>query len=200
MDIGVVELRQYTLHPGTRDGLIELFDRELVETQEECGMTVIGQFRDLDRPDRFVWFRGFADMDARRRALEAFYGGPVWAEHGPAANVTMIDFDDVRLLAPVVLPALTGTRPTDAEPTRLAITVHDAAHAEQVAPGAIGLFETLDAVNTYPGLPIRRRRPGRGPHRPRSPARRPRDPADPRRVDRTVLAAGAVGTGHAPAR
>ncbi|MEP9362510.1 NIPSNAP family protein [Nocardioides sp. CN2-186] len=155
MDIGVVELRQYTLRPGTRDGLIELFDRELVETQEACGMTVIGQFRDLDRPDRFVWLRGFADMEGRRRALEAFYGGPVWAEHGPAANVTMIDFDDVRLLAPVVAPELTGTRPTGAEPTQLAITVHDVSYSEQVAPDAIGLFETLDAVNTYPGLPIR---------------------------------------------
>jgi len=155
MGIGVVELRQYTLHPGARDGLIELFDRELVETQEACGMTVIGQFRDLDRPDRFVWLRGFANMDGRRRALGAFYSGPTWAEHGPAANVTMIDFDDVLLLAPLVLPQLTGTRPTDAEPTRLAITVHDLHHSDQVAPGAIGLLETLDAVNTYPGLPIR---------------------------------------------
>lgn len=30
----IVELRQYTLHPGKRDTLIELFDREFVETQE----------------------------------------------------------------------------------------------------------------------------------------------------------------------
>ncbi len=27
----VVELRQYTLHPGKRDILIELFDREFIE-------------------------------------------------------------------------------------------------------------------------------------------------------------------------
>ena len=76
--INVVELRQYTLHPGRRDDLIELFDREFVETQEACGMVVIGQFRDLDDPDRFVWLRGFADMESRREALTAFYGGPVW--------------------------------------------------------------------------------------------------------------------------
>lgn len=155
MDIGVVELRQYTLHPGARDGLIDLFDRELVETQEACGMTVIGQFRDLDRPDRFVWLRGFSDMEARRRALQAFYGGPAWAEHGPAANVTMIDFDDVLLLEPRILPELPGTRPTDAEPKRLAITVHDGRYAEQASSGAMGLLETFDAVNTYPGLPVR---------------------------------------------
>ena len=28
----IVELRRYTLHPGRRDTLIELFDREFVET------------------------------------------------------------------------------------------------------------------------------------------------------------------------
>ena len=41
-------------------------------------MTVIGQFRDLDNPDSFVWLRGFADMEARKRALTGFYSGPVW--------------------------------------------------------------------------------------------------------------------------
>ena len=55
----VVELRQYLLHHDRRDELIDLFDRELVETQEDAGMSVIGQFRDPDRPDYFVWLRGF---------------------------------------------------------------------------------------------------------------------------------------------
>jgi hypothetical protein len=31
--------------------LIELFDREFVETQEELGMDLLGRFRDLDDPD-----------------------------------------------------------------------------------------------------------------------------------------------------
>ena len=38
-------------------------------------MRVIGQFTDLDRPDHFVWLRGFADMAARRAGLESFYAG-----------------------------------------------------------------------------------------------------------------------------
>ena len=97
----VLELRQYTLRPGTRDTLIELFDREFVETQEAVGMRVVGQFRDLDAADRFVWLRGFADMAARKAALTAFYGGPVWAAHRDAARATMVDTDDVLLLRPV---------------------------------------------------------------------------------------------------
>jgi hypothetical protein len=96
----ILELRQYTLHPGKRDTLIELFDRELVESQEAVGMRVVGQFRDLDRPNRFVWIRGFEDMEARARGLAAFYGGPVWAAHRNAANATMMDSDDVLLLRP----------------------------------------------------------------------------------------------------
>jgi quinol monooxygenase YgiN len=96
----VVELRRYALHPGERETLIELFDRELVETQEAAGIRVLGQFRDLDDPNSFVWLRGFKDMTARQDALAAFYGGPVWREHRDAANATMIDSDNVLLLRP----------------------------------------------------------------------------------------------------
>jgi hypothetical protein len=96
----IVELRRYTLHPGRRDELIALFDREFVETQEATGIDVIGQFRDLDAPDHFVWLRGFPDLQARTESLRAFYGGPVWQAHRTAANATMIDSDDVLLLRP----------------------------------------------------------------------------------------------------
>src|SRR5262249_4738210 len=96
----VVELRQYTLVIGQRETLIALFEREFIETQEATGMTVIGQFRDLNNPDRFVWLRGFADMTSRARQLEEFYGGPVWKAHREVANATMINSDDVLLLRP----------------------------------------------------------------------------------------------------
>src|SRR5438105_9828515 len=87
----VVELRQYTLHPGKRDILIDLFDREFIEPQEALGITVVGQFRDVDDPDRFVWLRGFRDMVSRAKALQEFYSGPVWKTHRESANATMID-------------------------------------------------------------------------------------------------------------
>ena len=97
----VVELRQYTLHPGKRDDLISLFDRHFLETQEVEGMRIIGQFRDANAPDRFVWVRGFRDMESRQKALQAFYTGPTWKTHSKAANATMIDSSDVLLLRPV---------------------------------------------------------------------------------------------------
>ena len=96
----VLELRQYTMKPGQRDVLVALFDRHFVEPQEADGMTIVGQFRDRQRPDRFVWIRGFSDMTSRLAGLERFYGGPIWAEHKATANSTMVDVSDVLLLKP----------------------------------------------------------------------------------------------------
>ena len=154
MELRVVELRQYTLKPGRTDDLVDLFDRELVETQEACGMSVLGQFRDLDRPHRFVWLRGFPDMEARREALTAFYTGPVWKEHGPAANDTMIDSDDVLLLEPTAF-RLPGPRPDgEVAPTELTITVYEG--RQQVDGGEpIALLHTLAVDNNFPALPVR---------------------------------------------
>ena len=97
----IVELRQYTLHPGKRDVLIDMFDAHFVEPQESAGIDVIGQFRNLDDPNKFVWLRGFSSMDVRARGLTDFYYGPVWKAFRNAANETIIDNDNVLLLRPV---------------------------------------------------------------------------------------------------
>lgn len=177
----VVELRQYTLHPGQRDVLIELFDREFLESQDAVGAHVLGQFRDLDDPDKFVWLRGFDDMPRRTEALQSFYGGPVWAAHRDAANGTMIDSDDVLLLRPSSadggFPAPTAARPAVDEPAPsprsvvLATIWHgrapfDAAFTDffrqHVLPllaesGAEPLahLQSEHAPNTFPALPVR---------------------------------------------
>lgn len=167
--ITVVELRQYTMLPGRRDDLIELFDREFVESQEALGIRVYGTFRDLDRPDRFVWMRGFADMAARHDGLTAFYGGPVWQAHRDAANATMDDVSDVLLLRPVRgfprLPERPSARHTQAPGSRVTATIHYASRAysereiadldQRVGPAAMATFTTEYAENNFPALPVR---------------------------------------------
>ena len=171
----VVELRQYTLRHGQRDVLIELFDREFIESQEAVGMEVIGQFRDLDRRDRFVWMRGFPDMQRRREALEAFYGGPIWMTHAAAANATMVDVDDVLLLRPIA-PS-TGFEPQPRRPAqgrdvpaaRFAVTICSlSVPAEpdvlmrallpalgEMTPPSLATFVEEPSENTFPALPVR---------------------------------------------
>lgn len=176
----VMELRQYTLHPGARNTLIELFDREFIESQEAVGMSVIGQFRDLDNPDRFVWLRGFTDMPSRAQALAAFYGGPVWRAHRDVANATMIDSDNVLLLQPVTitdnyLSDSTGRSQRDeleASEDLVVITLWYCTvpavegfavfFARQLAPllaecggPVVASFATEYSTNTFPALPVR---------------------------------------------
>lgn len=99
--VTVFELRKYIMRPGRRDDLITLFEDEFIESQELLGARVAGTFRNLDDPNRFVWLRGFENMETRARALDGFYTGAVWREHRNAANDTMIDSDDVLLLRPI---------------------------------------------------------------------------------------------------
>ncbi|CRK57155.1 hypothetical protein [Alloactinosynnema sp. L-07] len=152
----VLELRQYTLHPGKRDELITLFEREFVDGQLAVGMTLPGLFRDLDDPDRFVWLRGFTDMAARREALTAFYSGPVWQAHRDQANATMIDSDNVLLLRP-----LRGF-PTEPVAGPISATIHyfDAPVSDDVLEKALAepflaVAVTEHAENTFPQLPVR---------------------------------------------
>src|ERR1035438_2885433 len=66
---GVLELRQYTLLGGKRDTLISIFEKNFIEPQNALGAHVLGTFRDLDDPDRFVWLRGFRDMRSEERRV-----------------------------------------------------------------------------------------------------------------------------------
>lgn len=103
-DAAVVELRQYTLRPGRRDDLVDVFEAEFIETQHAEGMRIGGTFLDRDDPCRFVWLRGFTGMASRLRGLEAFYTGPAWKAHGARANATMRSVDNVLLLRPTEPP------------------------------------------------------------------------------------------------
>ncbi|MFD6161753.1 NIPSNAP family protein [Nocardia sp. NPDC060256] len=175
----VVELRQYTLRPGTRDVLIELFDRELVESQEAVGMRIVAQFRDENDPDRFVWLRAFPDLAARGAALTAFYvDGTAWRTHAPAARATMVDTDNALLLQPAA-PAsefrLPGGRPgvhatelpesrvlatiyyLDTQPTEFTEFFDDRVRPILAETGAspIACYVTDPAPNTFAALPIR---------------------------------------------
>jgi hypothetical protein len=154
----IVELRRYTLREGRRDELIDLFDQEFVETQEELGMAVLGQFRDLDRPDQFVWLRGFTDMQSRRAGLTAFYSGPVWAKHGPAANATMLDSDDVLLLREIVAVPVFDRGTANPESVLHATIWYWAGpfpDPVQSPKETLAVLRTEYAANDFPRLPVR---------------------------------------------
>ncbi|WP_028935198.1 NIPSNAP family protein [Pseudonocardia spinosispora] len=177
----VLELRQYTFLPGARDTFIELFDREFIGPQEAAGARIVGQFRDLGDPNRFIWLRGFPDMITRKKALETFYNeAPAWITHGDTVRSLLIDHTDVLLLKPVrpdtgfalddaaQRPAIESDTPNDV----VIVTIHhlDKTHTatfmdfyETVAVPAVqkagahflGMFETNHSPNDFPVLPVR---------------------------------------------
>jgi hypothetical protein len=177
---GVVELRRYVTQPNGCDAFYDLFERRLIEPLEAAGMRVLGQFRDLHNPDLCVWLRGFTDMVARKRSLEAFYGSALWASYRDAINATLIDSDDVFLLRPAWdgsgLPSPIGARAgigAQSIPRGVVVaTVHflnapaDDAVRRNCRPQAsaclrdagscaIGWYVTEPAANDFPRLPVR---------------------------------------------
>jgi hypothetical protein len=177
----IIDLRQYTLYPGTRDAFVELFDREFVETQEAVGMRVIGQFRDLGDPNSFVWLRGFPDMPSREKALTDFYvHGAAWKAHSEMARSKMIDSTDALLLRPARVESGFRLEPPDCRaPLDSALsagiivaTIYSlpapadldflrffgdvvSSVLEEAGATALALFVTEHSPNNFPRLPLR---------------------------------------------
>jgi quinol monooxygenase YgiN len=176
----IFELRQYVLHPGQRDVLVEVFDDNFVEGQEAAGIRIIGQYRDLDDPDRFVWLRSFPDMESRQAALTKLYTGPVWKAHGRVASGTMVDADNVLLLHPLrkdtaFAPSSVKLPPPGARGPGKGVLVASIVYVERKTPSEFGEFFAKElkphweaaggcviaqmvsehSPNTYPNLPVR---------------------------------------------
>jgi hypothetical protein len=120
------ELRSYAAHAGKRDELIDMFERIFLDAYEACGASIVGTFRSLDDPDRWVWIRAFPDAAARGLALAAFYEGETWRCNAEACD---------RLIAQVAAALLL--------------------RAVRAPPGALMAFASDGSVNTYPRQPVR---------------------------------------------
>jgi hypothetical protein len=117
-------------------------------------------------------------MEARRRALEGFYNGPIWMEHRMAANDTMLDSSNVLLLEPARSGSsirLSGRERPSADGQGEGVVIATIYYFDfpdqsgfadffetSVAPtlrsaGAalVGQFVTDAVENTFPRLPVR---------------------------------------------
>jgi NIPSNAP len=173
----LVEFRSYALVPGGTTDFIEHFEAHFLASQEDMGMDILGQFRIIDEPDRFVWVRRFLEPLTRAASLQAFYTSPVWKQFGPRANELMVDVSDVHLLAPHPSgPQLAAGHVPHADrdraPVEAASTVVAALYdvsdglppevaaamtaALDAAPDVteLGRLVTAGVVNDFPALPV----------------------------------------------
>jgi hypothetical protein len=175
----VLELRQYTLYPGRQELFVDLFDRVFADPLDATGMTVVGQFRDLDRPDRFVWMRGFRTMAARAQELAAFYDSDLWHAHRSEANASIADSDNVLLLEAASpssqfknVPPRAPAADTTASSGLFVVTLYDTkpetlaafgvlferslrARLEAAGGATLATYVTSTQPNNFPRLPIR---------------------------------------------
>jgi hypothetical protein len=178
-DYKVVELRRYDIAPGQRDRFVSYFDAYFPEAFEQLDCMVFGQFEDRAAPTKFVWLRGYHDINARPIVDAAFYYGPVWREHRIKVNALFPgESDNVLLLRPLAplagVPVLPAVDPVDEPGGARGVVVaqifavkkgEEAAFAQRAQAAfrrydeakvhPAGVLVTLDVPNNFPQLPIR---------------------------------------------
>ena len=161
------ELRSYRAQPGRRDELIGMFEDVFLDAYQAGGARIVGTFRSLDEPDRWVWMRAFADAASRGPALEQFYGGSVWRRRAAACNALIADVSEALLLREAA-PGDLGSRsapPPGASPPDCVYTVsvyplaRDAedgfAALMDREPKLVAIFVSDHGANSFPRQAVR---------------------------------------------
>jgi ketosteroid isomerase-like protein len=82
----VIEIRVYTLKPGTRQSFHDLFVRESLPLLRRRSVDVIAYGPSLHDALSYYLVRSFGSLDDRMRSEDAFYGSKEWLE-GPRDRV-----------------------------------------------------------------------------------------------------------------
>jgi hypothetical protein len=101
-NFNTLELRNYLLKPTKFEPFHDLFNEQFVAPMNDLGGHTLGQFRIEGEPDRFVWMRGFENMQTRVKFLNDFYfASPSWKKYRTDANGMIVNSDNVYLLKPL---------------------------------------------------------------------------------------------------
>ena len=92
----VVESFRYVVPPGEEKTLTRLFNDETALLGDSGFVDDIALLRDVDRPNTYVWLRGFTADDAVRR----FYYTPIWSSHREMLDRAGIRIDSAYSLRP----------------------------------------------------------------------------------------------------
>lgn len=148
------ELRSYLAQPGRRDELIGMFESIFLDAYQAGGARIVGTFRSLDEPDRWVWMRAFPDAASRGPALKNFYGGDVWKRNADACNATIADIDEARLLREVS-PGSLGSLCAPRHESPLPQCMYELAVTREMPAGPVGVVLVTDhSENSYPRQPV----------------------------------------------
>ena len=101
--IRVVELRNYTIHPGQLSKFVEFMNRIIIPRQDSQRGYVLNQFGLVGSDNNYVWMRGFYDMQTRSQFLNDFYGSEYWKQHQQDTNSMLANIEYIYLLRPLLI-------------------------------------------------------------------------------------------------
>lgn len=93
----LIELREYTVHPGKREAWVKMMEEEIIPFQIQNGVAVLGSFIVEDQPDKYIWIRRFASEEERVKKYEAIYESDHWKDVLLPRVVTLVDREKHRI-------------------------------------------------------------------------------------------------------
>jgi hypothetical protein len=87
----IVEIRTYTLHPGTAREYERLFKEVALPMLARRGIDVVAVGPSIGDPTGYYLVRAFDDLDHRRHSEDAFYGSAEWREGPREAVLALIE-------------------------------------------------------------------------------------------------------------
>jgi hypothetical protein len=87
----VLEIRSYTLKPGTRDRFHALVERDALPMLRRGKIDVVAYGPSLHDADSYYLMRAFPSVEERQRTEDAFYGSDEWRQGPREAVLAAID-------------------------------------------------------------------------------------------------------------
>jgi ketosteroid isomerase-like protein len=115
----VVEIRSYTLKPGTRDAFHRLVLEYSLPMLKRWNITVLGYGPSLQEDSSYYLVRAYPGIEARQRTEDAFYGSDEWRK-GPRESIV----SKILYYTTVIIPADTLFRLCDKLKAMNTITAH----------------------------------------------------------------------------
>lgn len=164
----IVEVHDVRTEPGRAADYLRLLEGPLAESYPAQWRERLGDFRVDLHEERIISLRGYPDLAARRRSLEAFHASAAWNRH--RAELHAMERSHEVILTRAVSPS-SGTRPL-LPGTGYGVLISELRHPEQLADYHLWLrlllrksgldpllaLATLEAANDVPAVPVVRNR------------------------------------------
>lgn len=105
----LIEIRTYTLQPGTGPAFHALVDQQSVPLLRAAGMDVVGYGISRHDPDAYFLIRAFDSLEHLHSAQDSFYASPAWRQ-GPREAIISLILTDANAVMSLPLSAIEALR------------------------------------------------------------------------------------------